>query len=120
MAELKPCKCGKIHKIKCEANLHSPTCKLYWAVCEDCDMYACANTEQELVNSWNSYVEMNLKPNYNECPWCNNYEKFEMSVMHIGHSKGEPEYQVVCSKCGAKGPIASTEEQAIDAWNKRS
>lgn len=120
MAELKPCEYGKIPKINCEANLHSPTCKLYWAVCEDCDMYACANTEQELINSWNSYMEMKLKPNYNECPWCNNDEKFKMSVMHIGHSKGESEYQVVCSKCGARGPREYTERQAIDVWNKRS
>lgn len=28
--------------------------------------------------------------------------------------------QVVCDECGAKGPEASTEERAIEVWNRPS
>ena len=33
--------------------------------------------------------------------------------------KSVQEIQVRCGKCGAEGPSAQTEEDAIEKWNKR-
>ena len=52
------------------------------------------------------------------CPFnCSN------SILHIGEiicaPNGVKKYYISCS-CGAKGPEKTTEQDAIDAWNKRS
>lgn len=55
-----------------------------------------------------------LKP----CPFCkldytNTYE--------FQNYYSQPyRWRVICNSCGAEGPIKDTEQQAIDAWNKRS
>ena len=50
-----------------------------------------------------------LKP----CPFCG---KDRLYV----HQDSAEEFIILCLKCGTTGPISPTEQQAIDAWNKRS
>lgn len=48
------------------------------------------------------------------CPFC---KKFLTMTWHIGHFS-KP-WVVECYACGAQGPYASTEDEAIELWNKR-
>ena len=57
-----------------------------------------------------------------KCNYCGNTiagsVKVDEELASIGSFQGL--FQVHCYMCGAKGPVKETEEQAIDAWNKRS
>lgn len=55
-----------------------------------------------------------LKP----CPWCKN--KNIQICVDYDEFDGRDYYQMVCQKCRAGGPWKTTEQQATDAWNKRS
>lgn len=48
------------------------------------------------------------------CPWCVTNENIENDA----YSKKE--YILYCHKCGSCGPIAKTQQEAINAWNKRA
>ena len=48
------------------------------------------------------------------CPFCDS-RKVESCKVDHPYNKG---IQVHCLSCEAKGPIAKTEEQAIEAWNE--
>jgi len=51
-----------------------------------------------------------LKP----CPFCG----MDWLEVHVKGSERGPAYQVVCSECGASGPVAERErEVAMTAWN---
>lgn len=56
------------------------------------------------------------------CPFCHKADK-EMVVIQeppMGGYGDEPtEYAVRCEWCGCRGPEASTEEKAIEAWEER-
>lgn len=54
------------------------------------------------------------------CPFCGNTG---MSIMQkreadVVHSDADTEFCVVCEKCGARGPIAHSEENARKLWNR--
>ena len=51
-----------------------------------------------------------LKP----CPWCNHNKPFVLNFTNYN------KMQICCPKCEGCGPVADTQEKAIDAWNKRS
>lgn len=52
------------------------------------------------------------------CPYCGNKK------VSVGWDYdpifGVKSYSVDCTKCHISGPIKGTEEEAINAWNKRS
>ena len=50
-----------------------------------------------------------LKP----CPFC------EGVCLYL-HQETEEQWLVVCLDCGASGPYAASDKQAISAWNRRS
>lgn len=51
-----------------------------------------------------------LKP----CPFCKEQER-----LFVQRSIGDA-YWGKCLECGAEGPIAKTEQEAINAWNQRA
>lgn len=59
-----------------------------------------------------------LKP----CRYCGNNILgtllIDEELMSFGEAMGY--FQAHCYMCGAKGPVCEDEQQAIDAWNKRS
>ena len=59
-----------------------------------------------------------LKP----CDYCHceipGMLKVDEELASLGDYEGL--FQVHCYMCGAKGPVCTSREQAIDAWNKRS
>ena len=55
-----------------------------------------------------------LKP----CPFCGSKDVFFTSYYDELY-EGKI-YHIRCNKCATLGPIEATEQQAIDAWNKRS
>ena len=62
-----------------------------------------------------------LKP----CPFCGNNDLKDMDIETTGrqslHIKNKVKSCFVhCWECGANGAVASTENKAIEAWNKRS
>lgn len=85
------------------------------------------------------------EPSMKPCPFCG-YEKPKITVKRSGNYRRTGDYiQVLCNKCKARGPIfeakhddvrdnrgvrlygrrnsetvASTEQLAIDAWNRRA
>lgn len=48
----------------------------------------------------------------NSCPFCGNAD------LECGHDPDASLYRVECN-CGACGPDGKTEQEAIDAWNRR-
>lgn len=58
-----------------------------------------------------------LKP----CDYCEedgNFIQVDEELNSLGDDEGY--FQVHCYMCGARGPVCTTRQQAIDAWNKRS
>lgn len=51
-----------------------------------------------------------------QCPFCGLYLTV---TYHIGHYLPKP-WIVNCYQCGAEGPRAKTEEEAIELWNRRA
>lgn len=51
--------------------------------------------------------------NVDRCPFCGAPQAY----LHLG--KSVRDIQVRCGKCGAEGPSAQTNEDAIERWNKR-
>lgn len=51
------------------------------------------------------------------CPFCG-HTNIQVFVEY--KDDGGYVYAMVCTKCMANGPWKDTEQQAIDAWNKRS
>ena len=49
-----------------------------------------------------------------KCPFCGEIER-----LAIDHVLGE-DFYVKCLKCYTFGPTENTEEQAIEAWNRRA
>ncbi len=49
------------------------------------------------------------------CPFCG---KYLTMTWHIGHY--DKPWIVQCYACGAEGPRAKTEEEAVELWNKRT
>lgn len=60
-----------------------------------------------------------LKP-VKRCPFCNNEDNLEVETKSYRLVYVIDKYYVKCWDCKATGPEKDTEEQAIDAWNKRS
>ena len=51
------------------------------------------------------------------CPFCGS--KKSLCTGHYGHMDPKP-WRAECMTCGATGPWASTEQEAMDAWNRRA
>ena len=49
------------------------------------------------------------------CPWCYNASDFEV----YAEWPEEKNWYVFCNDCGARGPKAESESEAIAAWNRR-
>jgi len=49
------------------------------------------------------------------CPFCGG----EASVYESGYMYTAPSYYVCCDECGSGTTVFYTEEEAIEAWNKR-
>ena len=56
-----------------------------------------------------------LKP----CPFCGDKDLIDYEYQNY-YSSPYCRLRVACRKCGARGPLCDSKEQAIDAWNKRS
>jgi|MudIll2142460700_1097286.scaffolds.fasta_scaffold02644_9 hypothetical protein len=54
----------------------------------------------------------------NSCPGCGKEENLRLCVVHITFWNNSNRYFVKC-KCGWIGPEKKTEEDAVEAWNKR-
>lgn len=52
---------------------------------------------------------------FKPCPFCGLYLAV---TWHIGHL--DKPWIVNCYECGAEGPRAKTEKEAIELWNKRA
>lgn len=50
------------------------------------------------------------------CPFCGGGQT---TTWHIGHYILNP-WVAECWDCGARGPRAETEAEAVDKWNKRA
>ena len=48
------------------------------------------------------------------CPFCNNSNPKKYSLQTAGSL-----HQILCSACGAFGPAAESEDEALDVWNNR-
>jgi Lar family restriction alleviation protein len=55
-----------------------------------------------------------------DCPFCNGYspELAESAVTSV--ITGRPKMGVFCNDCFCEGPTADSEEEAIEAWNRRA
>lgn len=53
------------------------------------------------------------------CPFCGNGMESFAGMIEDAFARGENTFGVNCD-CGATGPLASTMQAAVDAWNKRS
>ena len=49
---------------------------------------------------------------YESCPFCKRTEGFQVKTVRKS-------YKFVACKCKAAGPVMRTEEEAIEAWNRR-
>lgn len=52
----------------------------------------------------------------NKCPFCGSDLQSVVKNKYYGHYE---DYHVMCQTCGACGPSESTEEEAVDSWNRR-
>ena len=59
-----------------------------------------------------------MKQKLLKCPFCG-HKKIEVYVENYDLDSSVI-YSRICVKCRANGPWKDTEQQAIDAWNKRS
>lgn len=55
-----------------------------------------------------------LKP----CPFCDNADDDMLSVFDDKDYIKKHRWYVYCHECGAQGPRAGSEKDAIDRWNK--
>ena len=55
--------------------------------------------------------EEKLKP----CPFCGG----EASVYETGYMYSAPQYYICCDECGSGIAVFNTEQDAIEAWNRR-
>lgn len=53
------------------------------------------------------------------CPFCGEKEDFETIVFPDGSFIYSDAVVIACRKCGAMGPLCSTEEYAVKYWNIR-
>lgn len=54
-----------------------------------------------------------------ECPFCNHNKAKCLSMKRDSSANPGRNYQVVCNKCKARGPLVpDSEEKAIDLWNR--
>jgi len=54
-----------------------------------------------------------------ECPFCNHDKAKCLSMKRDSRSNPGTNYQVVCNKCKARGPLVpDSEKKAIDLWNR--
>ena len=85
----------EIHKLKIELAREKETTKNYW------------DTIVWLRSTINSQADLCIE----SCPFC--------SSMHVGleGSTSDSRWFVICD-CGAMGPEADSEAEAIAAWNK--
>lgn len=51
----------------------------------------------------------------NRCPFCGH----TASVLHDTDEEGDDCYWVECDNCGAIGPTADNEDEAVENWNAR-
>ena len=51
-----------------------------------------------------------------KCPFCGDIERL---IIEKATGGWPDDYYVHCFGCGAFGPSGNTEQQAIDAWNRR-
>ena len=49
------------------------------------------------------------------CPFCGG----EASVYQAGYMYSAPQYYIFCDECGCETPVFNTEQDAIEAWNRR-
>ena len=119
--QLKPCPfCGG------EAELRSFTSKgnnqkIWWYVtCQNCEVYieSCFETQKQAIYAWNLRTTVEYSPNekLKRCPFCGSYAKVFHSLLHTI-------FHVECLNeitCGAELGDFSSEQEAIDSWNKRS
>ncbi len=54
---------------------------------------------------------MTNKKDYKPCRFCGKSEQVFQERNHL--------FKVVCFMCGANGPVSSTREEAIKAWNSK-
>ncbi len=60
--------------------------------------------------------ETEVTTNY-VCPFC---KQRRLATRHRLYDVAEevPSYQIICLDCGARGPLATTEADALELWEK--
>lgn len=58
------------------------------------------------------------RQNISACPFCGAIERAAVDSFQTT-SKGVFRHAVVCSRCGAQGPISETEVEAFESWGAR-
>jgi Lar family restriction alleviation protein len=54
------------------------------------------------------------------CPFCATYDvEVERTKSDGWRSQGFDLYEVCCSDCDIVGPVAGSEQEAVDRWNNR-
>lgn len=66
---------------------------------------------------------LDIGKKFNQCPFCGNDDQdmdIQIYERQIGDGSSENSYSVLCSQCGAEGPLDDSEEGSVISWNKRT
>ncbi len=94
--------------------------KVFWVVgCNDCHAFGPVGEKDaieaiELWNNWNEKPTTGVADQIKSCPFCESrkieaFEQFDF----------ERWFTCECADCGVFGPMAFTEKEARELWNKR-
>jgi hypothetical protein len=66
-------------------------------------------------------ISSELGMEVNDCPFCGDAigERDRWATLTASDNEWGIGWQVVCSFCGGRGPVAQGEKSAVFAWNRR-
>lgn len=77
------------------------------------DLESVCDVENSIL--YDKYKNLQVIKATEMCPFCREDKK--LKAVNVG-ANDAPLYQVVCQRCGARGPEAGAKEEAVSLWNQ--